>query len=231
MSERSWRKSEVHEALLVLYLRLNGYFTTGLVAHAPEWGHNRTEIDCLAIRHPHHAQPEREVSASPFLALWDGYIDVLICEVKSEAAQLAFSQRLRDHCDVLESVLRWLGVFCDEHVRSVAERLRPMLQTGVDSNLAREGVAEGTVRVRGLLCGPPCTEAQVQGMWCLVGAEILRFTHECFNPPEPRKDCSTRYNFRLWGRWLAPLVEYFKEDVGPKGTPTLEGLYERLGAT
>jgi len=38
MTERRWRKSEVHEALAVLYLRLNGYFTTGLVVQSPKWG-------------------------------------------------------------------------------------------------------------------------------------------------------------------------------------------------
>jgi hypothetical protein len=27
----AWRKAEVNEALVTLYLRLNGYFTTGLV--------------------------------------------------------------------------------------------------------------------------------------------------------------------------------------------------------
>lgn len=54
MGEKSWTKPEIHEALVVLYLRLNGYFTTGLVVQAPEWGQNRTEIDCLAVRHPNH---------------------------------------------------------------------------------------------------------------------------------------------------------------------------------
>ena len=42
-------KSGVEEALAALYLRLNGYFTSGLIVHASraERGSNRTEIDLL----------------------------------------------------------------------------------------------------------------------------------------------------------------------------------------
>lgn len=62
-----WTKPEVNEALATLYLRLNGYFTTGLILHSPDWGENRTELDCVAIRHPNHSQPERGVESSAFL--------------------------------------------------------------------------------------------------------------------------------------------------------------------
>ncbi len=38
-------KSNFYEILTMLYLRLNGYFTTGLILHSPEWGQAETEID------------------------------------------------------------------------------------------------------------------------------------------------------------------------------------------
>jgi hypothetical protein len=61
------RKSDVHEILTMLYLRLNGYFTTGLILHSPERGQARTDIDCLAVHHPYHRQSERGVGTSDFL--------------------------------------------------------------------------------------------------------------------------------------------------------------------
>lgn len=137
MTGNQWRKSEVNEALAVLYLRLAGYFTTGLVVQAPEWGQNRTEIDCLAIRHPHHEQPERGVSPPPFLALRKGEVDLLVCEVKSLASELTFNERLRNDREVLGSVLRWAGVFSDGTVREMVERLLPLLQQGVPAQTAR----------------------------------------------------------------------------------------------
>lgn len=44
------KQSDIDEALVTLYLRLNGYFTSGLVVHSPIHGQATTEVDCLAIR-------------------------------------------------------------------------------------------------------------------------------------------------------------------------------------
>ncbi len=229
MTEKRWRKSEVNEALVVLYLRLNGYFTTGLIVQAPEWGQARTEIDCLAVRHPQHSQPEREVPSSPFLGLQEGIVDLLICEVKSLPAEVAFNRRLREEPGVLEAVLRWGGLFDDAAVPGVARQLLPFLQSGVSADRARGGVSEGGIRVRGLLCCPPATEGELPGLWCLVRSEILRFAHECFNPAVPRNACSTRYNFQLWGGGLAPVVEYFK-GLTATDTPRIKDIYEYVDA-
>jgi hypothetical protein len=224
------RKAETNEALTVLYLRLAGYFTTGLVVHSPDWGLNRTEIDCLAIRLPHHEQPDRGVKCPSFLALRDGETDLLICEVKSSAQALRFNERLYRDPEALPYVLRWAGVFPeDAAIARAADRLRPILQTGVSAALASEGALEAGVRVRGLLSCPPGMEAELPNAWCLWGSEILRFAHECFNPPERRTDCSTRYPFGQWGGWLAPIVDYIK-DCDAQTQPTLEGLYEALDA-
>jgi len=131
MSDRSWRKGEVHEALVGLYLRLNGYFTTGLIVHAPDWGKNRAQIDCLAIRHPNHAQPDRLVGPSPFLAPHDGRIDLLICEVKSAPEEVAFNDQLRTDPGVIEGVLKWAGVLKDHEIPRVARQLQPILSEGL----------------------------------------------------------------------------------------------------
>lgn len=223
-----WRKPEVNEALVVLYLRLNGYFTTGLVIHDAEWGANRTEIDCLAVRHPGHEQPDRGVACSKFLRPSSEVTDLLICEVKSSPDALAFNPRLRADAEVLRRVLLWAGVFHSEQLDALVTRLQPLLQGNVEPNLAEQGVSEGGVRVRALLCCPPSV-SDVPGVWALHGGEILDFVMGCFTPAEPRDGCSTRYNFKLWGSGLAPLVAYFK-NVPPDEKPTLDRLYASLGA-
>lgn len=225
-----WTKPEVHEALATLYLRLNGYFTTGLVLHSPDWGKSRTEVDCFAIRHPEHSQPERGVESSEFLAVRKGEVDLIICEVKSRPEDLIFNEPLRTDLKALCALLRWAGIFSAEQVVSVANHLQPILQSGVAMEIARDGVVEGRCRVRPLLCCPPCSQGNCTDRWCLVGAEIFRFVDHCFNPPVKRDPCSTRYNFRQWGYALVPLVQYFKNLQGG-ATANLADLYVHLGAS
>ena len=229
MALNSWTKPEIHEALGVLYLRLNGYFTTGLVVHSPEWGNSRTEIDCLAVRHPNHFQPDRRIGSSPFLRLRDNFIDLLICEVKSKPDEVSFNDRLWSDPDVLTNVLQWAGIFSNNEIPQVADQLRPILRDGLNADFAQDGViATNDIRVRGLLCCPPATKDELPKGWCLLGEEILRYANECFNPTPVRDSCSTRYSFNLWGGWLAPLVSYIKS-LRPNETPSLEALYAYLG--
>lgn len=228
MKTVKWKKADINEALATLYLRLNGYFTTGLILHSPEWGEARTETDCLAIRHPDHCQPERGVETAEFLAIQKGEVDLIVCEAKSVPEQIAFNEPLRTDPEAVRA--RWAGVFDERQVSSVAERLQPLFSDGVEAARSRSGVVEGRYRIRGLLCCPPASEEDCKGRWCLVGSEICRFVNECFNPSVRRDACSTRYNFQQWGYALAPIVQYFKgSGVRKRRLPTLEGLYEHLG--
>jgi hypothetical protein len=221
-------RSNLHEVLAALYLRLNGYFTTGLVLHSEKWGHTRTEIDCLAIRHPQHEQPGRRVQLSEFMNAGEEEIDLILCEVKSCPEQLCFNKALRTDLEALHDTLQWAGVFTERQVNSVAARLQPLLQDGVTAEEARTGVLEGLCRVRPLLCCPPSAEGSVGG-WCLVGSEIISFVDRCLNPPARRDSCSTTYSLRVWGYPFEPMVTYFK-DKQRLGPPTLDGLYKSLGA-
>ncbi|HXN53774.1 MAG TPA: hypothetical protein VN943_17725 [Candidatus Acidoferrum sp.] len=224
-----WTKAEVHEALAALYLRLNGYFTTGLIQHSPEWGLNRAEVDCLAIRHRDHSQPERGVESSEFLAIRKGEVDLIICETKSNPQNITFNEPLRTDSEVIRALLRWAGVFREEKIESVANRLQPLFKPGAALEAVRNGVVESGCRVRPLLCCPPGSEGDCANLWCLVRPELFNFINQCFNPPLKRENSSTRYNFKLWGYALAPLVTYFKEDAKSGRTPDLAGLYVHLG--
>ena len=208
------RKSDVHEVLAMLYLRLNGYFTTGLILHSPEWGQARTEIDCLAIRHPYHRQSERGVETSDFLCTQVEKMDLILCEVKSDPEELRFNSPVRTDLEALRAALRWVGLFTEEQVGSIADRLQPLLQDDVPLDSVRRGVVEGRCRVRPLLCCPPCSKPDPD-KWCLGGTEIFCFANQCFNPPERRDSCSTRYNF---------------QNNQIDDPMNLEGLYQHLGA-
>ena len=58
--------SDFQEQLSALYLRLNGFFVSGFIVHAPqnefndkgEPRKNRTEVDVLAVRFPHNIELE-----------------------------------------------------------------------------------------------------------------------------------------------------------------------------
>lgn len=223
-----WKKSDVNEALATLYLRLNGYFTTGLILHSSEWGQSRTEIDCVAIRQPHHTQPERGLESSPFLQVRGGELDLIICEVKSNPKEVKFNDRIRSDYEARCALLRWAGIFDESKVPSVAERLRPLLETDIGPEEACVGILEGSCRVRPLLCCPPCPESERAGRWWLIGSELFCFAKECLSPSARRSACSTRYDFQLWGYALSPIVEYFKNRGGDSD---LDDLYRHLGVS
>jgi len=124
--------------------------------------------------------------------------------------------------------LRWAGVFTEDKVCSVSDRLQPLFQEDVSLCDARDGVVEGQYRVRPLLCCPPVFKSS-SNKWCLIGEEIFRYAHKCFNPREKRESCSTRYNFQQWGVPFTPVVTYLK-DNHIKSISDLENLYRHLGA-
>lgn len=188
-------RSDVDEILAQLYLRLNGYFTTGLIAHSPEWGQARTEVDCLAVRHPYYSEPERQIGPSEFLGAKEGEIDLILCEVKSDPQVIGFNRALKEDRSALASILRWSGLFPEDRLNDVMDRLHPLLQDDVGEYRAKTGIVEANVRIRPLVCCPSAT-AQDSERWCLRGHEIFEFLSKCFNPPERRDSCSTRYNFQ-----------------------------------
>lgn len=220
------RRSDVNEILTQLYFRLNGYFTTGLILHSPEWGQTRTEIDCLAIRHAFHSQAERNVNTDGFLSVEEGQTDLVICEVKSDVELLRFNPPLSNDREALVAALRWAGIFSPRQLDSVADQLRPLLDENTPCETVRAGVAEGSFRVRPLLCCPSHFEI-IKGRWVLLGSEIFGFMQKCFNPAAKRPSCSTRYNFQQWGYPFAQVVKYLKDGGAANG---LEGLYRNLGA-
>ena len=221
------KQSDVDEALAVLYLRLNGYFTTGLIIHSAEHGQATTEVDCVAIRMPNHKQTDRVVGDAPFLKIEPGLTDLIICEVKSDASKVAFNNPLKTNRQAIEALLEWSGVHSNVGIASVAERVQPLFSDDANIEQVISGIVDEGVRVRGLLCCP--TSAPGNGpRWLLDGAEILRYAEECFNPAERRDTCSVRYNFQQWSYPLSRVVTWIKDKK--RQTPTtVDELYNHLG--
>lgn len=100
---------DVPEAVTTLYLRLNGFLTSGFIPHSAEGGKALGDIDCLALWNPFHDQSERGVSTDPFLELGKCQ-ELLLCEVKSSIPSLSFNERLRTDPAAVNSLIRWSGL-------------------------------------------------------------------------------------------------------------------------
>lgn len=217
---------DVPEALVTLYLRLNGFFTSGLILHSGDKGKARGDIDCLAVRHPFHDQSERGVEPDPFLGV-GAVPELLLCEVKSSVPALSFNERLRVDPAALNALLRWAGLVRPDLVDAATQQLLPLIQDGVPIETVRSGVTVDGLRIRALLCCPRCQPFQPTDRWCIQGDHLLDYINKCLNPHVPRPSCSTAYPLELWGGYLEPLVMYFKS-LPSAAVPTFAGLHANV---
>lgn len=222
-------KSEIQEDLLSLYLRLNGFFVSSLIVHSHRHGHNRTEIDALAVRFPHNSEPEREVGPDEYLETSANHVDLLICEVKSGGSPLRFNSALADSEEAIASVLRWAGIFSNPQLVHIVERLKQSLQP---ANPPLEGIptvlGPGRTRVRALLCAPERWTRKSNQRWFLPGKQIFEYIWKCLCPEAARASCSVSYDFGLWGKNYEPIVRYFKQHC-TDGPGSMRELYQFLG--
>jgi hypothetical protein len=219
-------RSQVQEALLYLYLRLNGYFLSSFIVHSPECGKNKTQIDALAVRHAFNREPGRQIGPSPFLH--PKGTDLLICEVKSRGQQLQFNEALREDDAVIQYVLRWAGLFDEEETMRVGRELKLILRPATPASKVEMGIAgAGEVTVRPLLCSPERRQCHTNQPWFVCGDEIFSYIAKCVNPQTLRDACSTRYDITAWGSRLTPIVSYFKQRA-PGNAGEMSDLYKFL---
>lgn len=207
-------KGKLQELLVTLYLRLNGYFTSGLILHAPTG--NQTEVDVLAVRFPHHFQPEREVASANELECSDEEVDIVIGEVKSRGEKLQFNAALRHSPEALSKVLRWVGVYAEDEIGNLAEKVCREFQPNEIAKCRAPAVSgpRGT-RIRGLIFSPERTGRRVNQPWFLDGPPVLEYLWLCLHPETPRPESATKYNFGLWGSELEVLVRHIKSSQKP----------------
>jgi hypothetical protein len=207
-------RSRIQEDLALLYLRLNGFFVTGFIAHSAVQGQALTEIDALAVRMRYSAEPEREVGPDELLDLSSEYTDLIICEAKSRGEQLCFNQALTADPLAAAKVLRWSGLFLEKEIPALATNLTSVLAPGpLPSDAPPAIIGPRGVRVRCLLFSLEQNSRRPNQPWFITGTEVFDYAHRCLSPSGLRSSCSTSYDFGLWGD-REPIVRYFKKRRG-----------------
>lgn len=217
--------SDLQEQLAVLYLRLNGYFVSGFIIHAPEGEVNekgkprkvRGEIDILAVRFPHNNEPEREVGPSDYLHVSDTHVDILICEVKGGDQSLQFNEGLRNNRNSVLSVLRWIGILDEDNIEKTIDHVAKILSTkyvNSPDGFREYHVPSSNYRIRAVLFAPDRqAPTQPNQQRYIYGEEILSYIWRCLRPQEIRPLSQTRYDYGLWGIY-EKIVRYFKYKEG-----------------
>lgn len=208
------QKSQIQENLLSLYLRLNGYFTTGFIVHSPIHGRVATEIDVLGVRFPYSREPERQVEPDALLDLSPSKIELVICEVKSHGKPLQFNRALLNSPESIASIIRWAGLYPEEITEKLALAVYESFKT---ENLSTDSPPTvdylSNTRIRGLLCSPERLSRRDNQAWFISGEMQFNFIFQCLCPDYPRDSCATRYDFGQWCEY-ENIVRYFKSRAG-----------------
>ncbi len=202
-------QAQVEEALVTLYLRLNGYFTSGFIVHSEL--QIRTQVDVMAVRFPFSREPERGVGPAHELDPSDEFTDILIGEVKGRGPQLQFNEALRKP-EAVARMLRWIGLFEDEEIPELVGRVLGALDPSPGAETPPTVLGPRNTRIRALLFCPECSKRRKNQAFFLPGPPLFDYIWRCFRPPEPRESCSVRYDFGAWGLGLEAIVRYFKDE-------------------
>lgn len=223
-------KSDLQELLATLYLRLNGYFTSGFIAHASE--NNLTEVDILAVRFPYNSEPEREVEPSRWLQIPQHRIDILVSEVKGMDNPLKFNPPLRNNPESIKKVIRWIGLFSDNEIDQATRRLSSIFSTQIvqtPENFRAVEFPEKNLSIRSILFAPDRGIPARNQLRYVPGNEMIEFIWRCLCPDHERVLCDIHYDFGLWSGFKE-IVLYFKERKANGATSgTMQDLYNHFG--
>jgi hypothetical protein len=216
-------KSQLQELLVKLFLRLNGYFTSGLIIHSDEKGKNKTEIDLLAVRFPHHNQTDRMIDCLDYLKIPDNSIDIIIGEVKGSRLKVSFNKALYSDIQTIKKVINWIGVIPEKRVHEITNKLQIILKPSEANNSEKFKVLNYSfdsylITIRPILFCIDRGNPKINQQRYVYGKIMLDYIWDCLSPKALRNTCSTSYPTNLWGFEFQELVNYFKnsskESVG-----------------
>ena len=218
--------SDLQEQLLRLYLRLNGFFTSGFIVHSAEGGKNKTEVDTIAVRFPHNREPEREVECDKWLDLSGEHIELALCEVKTR--EVRFNDAFYSDIEAIRAVLRWAGMFTEDQLRTVTPQVQTILRPELVPTpvIRRVGPFRGVV-VRTLLFCPGRRQPRRNQSWFVGSDHVFPFITDCLSPASIRTTCSTNYGAGQWAEH-SDLVGFFK-DWSHARPPTFDNLKHQFG--
>lgn len=228
-------KGKFYESMVKLYLRLNGYFQTGLISHSKDWGNNLTEIDAIAVRFPNHHQPERQVGYCPVLTPSIVHIEVVIAEVKT--TKVEFNPPLKtanNNADRnWEQILNWIGMFDSIEIK----RLIPLLKHVADLDKSElSGILSNfkgqQVLLRPIIFSLENSNSTSNPKTYISGEEVIDYIWLCLCPGAKRADCSTIYPLSNWGIEFEPIVNFFKQrNDNNQGKPGILDLIKPFSLT
>lgn len=219
-------KGQFYESLVRLYLRLNGYFQSGLISHSDEWGSNAAELDAIAVRFPMHQQPERLVSLCPILNSGNAALDIVISEVKT--SKVEFNPSLKNGHKLADrnwsQILNWVGLFDPQEII----KLLPILKTTASNNVSNLiGIDAksiyGNLKIKPAIFSMESPISKNNPKEYINGEEVIDYLWLCLCPSLKRADCSTKYPLSNWGLEFEPIVKFLKDrnDAGA-GKPSLK---------
>lgn len=214
-------RSTIQEHLTTLYLRLNGYFTTGFIVHSREKQID-AELDILAVRFPLHQQDDTEHNSSEFLEV-PACVDIVIGEVKSPGQSLQFNKRLRslDNQEPMYKLLSWIGVFDNQQLAAIAPEVIRLMTPVENSQLKTLRTTEpvetkfGKVVVRPILFSPERPSLNNTDKF-IHWTELNDFIWMCLCPDREREACGTTYDTTAWGQGLDEIVLAYKRQAKQK---------------
>jgi hypothetical protein len=203
-------KSTIQEQFATLYLRLNGYFTTGYIIHSTKNGDNKGEIDIIAVRFPLHRQDTGKES-SKFLELSPDIIDIIVGEVKNTVRP--FNGCLTQQ-EPWGKILNWIGILPEKEIIETAEELKSLVtdknadvQTFRSTKVIKTDF--GKVKIRPIRFVFKNEGVNENGKF-IDWTEMNDFIWGCLCPAKKRESCATRYNFAMWGQGLDKIVLAYK---------------------
>jgi hypothetical protein len=217
-------EKNIQEALVGLYLRLNGYFTSGFIIHDDSDDPREsviTDVDILAVRFPNNREFEREILPHENLFVSNQITDFIIGEVKSGDQRIQFNRNLRMPKN-LARVIGWIGRYDTDQTAEITSRLLPGITPQSVNTPGKfiEVEAPYDTRIRAIIFHLGYSEPDKNQPHFIGSAEIMGFIWQCLRPEHPRPECQTVYDFGLWGSLYEPIIRYFKDKQRKEhGTP------------
>lgn len=207
-------KSDLQELLANLYLRLNGYFSSGFIAHAPIG--NMTEIDILAVRFPDHKELEREVEPCVHLHPPKKCIDLVIGEVKGGKYNPKFNSNFYLKPAAIEKVLNRFGAFSMEEIANLVPQITAAAKPEnwkMHHDFPVLPVKSWRAQLRLVLFAPDQLRNANKSRPSIYGDDMMNFIWQCLRPASPRIGCAVDYYPAMWGHQFNDLIAYFKDEA------------------
>ena len=230
----------VQESLVALYLRLNGFYTSGHILHASAENlaiREKGDIDVFAIRLPFSQEPETGVPPSQYLSIENGILEIIIGEVKSGEEKIQFNPSIRNPQNMLRALRRAGFSNNDKVLSGIADKLTDLMkpqivnqpENHIEIFLEKSDSIHHPIRIRPILFHLGCKQPDKNQTWFVGYEEIMSDIWKRLRKEFQPDTCQRDYDLHLWGPVLDSIVDYFKsENRSEPGTPE-ELVHKLLG--